>query len=81
MDVFDELEQRDLMEDAKRVARAHHVTVEEVFGRGKGQMIVRARHAFWAHMSGLGFSGAQIAKICRVDHTTVDYGLRKARAA
>ncbi len=78
--IIAELDERDLLIDAKRIARAHHVTLPEMFGASKERACIRARWAFWAWLADQGiWSHNRIAALCGRDHCTVDHGIRQHR--
>lgn len=75
-EIFAELEVRDLLEPAKKLARAHHVTMTEMFGDERFHPGVAARQQFWAELFDEGVWGfARIAKLVRRDRKTIRKGI------
>ena len=70
------LEERDLLDVARGIAKAHHVTLEEMLGRERGLAFSAARSDFYAHLVGLGWAPYAIARLVGRDHTTVAFALR-----
>lgn len=65
------LDLRDLLVDARQVARSHHVTLDEMWGRSRMAPVVEARVAFWRLLRGRGWSYPAIARLAGRDHSTV----------
>lgn len=66
------LDVRDVLESVRRIAAAHHVTVEEILSRNSTRDVVRARRAVALHMSeGLGWSSTRIGEALDRNHSTV----------
>lgn len=64
----------------KWAARRSDVAVRELLEDERARRICRVRWAvMWAAHHALGLSGSQIAFNMRRDHTTIEYGLRRAR--
>lgn len=72
------LDKRDLLGPVLKLARVHHVTLEELLGRSRAAHIVRARHSAWKWLKEAeGWSYVSIAEAWGVDHTTVMAALTK----
>ncbi len=69
--IIEDLETRDLLELAKRVARKHRVTLEELLGRGRGNPEAAARHELWYRLYDEIPSFPRIGQIFGRDHSTV----------
>jgi len=70
------LETRELLGEAIAIALRHHCTFHDVAGRGRGKLVVRARHAIWAWLRGLGFSYTEVGFLWGVEHSTVMAAIR-----
>ena len=78
--ILDDLRQRDLMTLAQRVAKEHHVLLEEMLGTDRSRPAIRARHAMWAELYAMGFwSYPRLAGLFAKDHTTIVLGVRAHR--
>ncbi len=74
--ILAELEVRDLLDRAKAIARAHHVTVTEMFGDERFHAGASARQQFWAELFAEGvWSLSRIAKLAGRDRTTIRKGI------
>lgn len=62
-------------------AFAHGVALAEMISRGRTPIVVRAKHAAMVRLRTLGHSHAEIGRIMNVDHTTVTYAVKLAKAA
>lgn len=75
-----ELEKRDLLDQATRIAKAHRVTIEEMVEvSNRDPLAVRARHAFWRELFGdpqVEWSVRRIAALAKCDRSTVAYALK-----
>ena len=72
-----ELRRRGLYEDARRVAKAHDITLEQMFSKRRHKGEAMARQAFWAELYARGtWSYPQIGALCARDHTTVMFGIK-----
>ncbi|HEY6462744.1 MAG TPA: hypothetical protein VIY73_21390 [Polyangiaceae bacterium] len=81
---LDVLDRRDLLEPAKRIALGFGLTVEELFARGAGARELprpRARGAFFAHLRGLGWSDAAIARLVSMERKTVSQAIETHESA
>ena len=77
-----ELEQRDLLELANRVARAYDVTVDELLSRTHRRDVSHARQVLWAVLSARGhWSQPRLGALFRRDHQTIAFGLAKVPMA
>lgn len=77
-DIISMLRQRDLYEDARRVARTYNVTVAELVGRGRASNEAAARHAFIAELFSRGhWSKRRLSQVLGLDRSTVLYAIRK----
>lgn len=79
--ILDDLDTRDLLEPAQRIASEHHVSVETLCSRRRDSDIVAARHALWRFLHGEGFAYAAIGRIFGCDHTTVRSACLKLASA
>jgi hypothetical protein len=70
-DIIRELEIRDLLEIARRVARNHYVTLEELLGRTRRSPEARARHELWYLLYEQIPSFPKLGEIFGRDHTTI----------
>ena len=75
-----DLEERDLLEQARKVARKYHVTLDELLGRGHGALEARARHELWATLYEEMPTFAGLGRIFGRDHATIVAAVRKYRA-
>lgn len=75
-DILAELDTRDLTGDFARIARAHHVTLEELMGPRRTAAICGARHECFALLHGLGWATTSIGALFGRDHVTVIHGIR-----
>lgn len=66
-----ELAERELLEPLLTIAREHHVLFDEVLSGVRTKMVIRARHAMFAYLRGLGFSASEVGALLMSDHTTV----------
>lgn len=72
-----ELRRRNLYEDARRIACAHGVTIEQMFSKRRHKGEAMARQAFWADLYARGcWSYPQIGELCAKDHTTIMAGVK-----
>ncbi|MCL2777744.1 MAG: hypothetical protein FWD73_07040 [Polyangiaceae bacterium] len=69
--IISELEERDLLELAKKVAARHWVTVHEMLGTSRESPLPKARREFWCELYDLGWSTARIGRLVGRDHTTI----------
>lgn len=76
-DIITELHERDLFDDATRIAKAHNVTVFEMVSRNRSMGPSAARHAFWQELYARGhWSYPRIAELFGRDHSTVMAGVK-----
>lgn len=74
---LDALDQRDLLEPAQRIAKAHGLTVEAMF-TDRALPAPMARAEFYAILHGeMGWSEAAIGRLVGKDHTTIGNALRR----
>jgi len=74
--IIAELEARELLADATRIALLYGVTAAELVSKDRHRPMAYARHHFWAELYSRGiWSYPAIGKLCGVDHTTVFYGI------
>lgn len=69
---------RDLLEPVERIAKEHHVTLDEVLGRDRHAHVARARHECWFYLRGEGLSFPSIARLWGVNHTSIMSGVARA---
>ena len=78
--IIEDLRQRDLIKLAERVAKDHHVLLEEMLGTDRSRPSIRARHALWSELYAMGFwSYPRLAGLFAKDHTTIVLGVRAHR--
>jgi hypothetical protein len=79
MSIREELAQRDLLEMAERIAKAHQVTIDEMFSSFRGcAAIGHARHHLWTELYATGnWSYVRIGQLARRDHTTIIAGVKR----
>lgn len=58
------------------ICKKYGVTRDEVLGRGRATLIVRARHELMTDLWCEGLACAEIARILKRDHTTVMYAVQ-----
>ncbi len=74
--ILADLEVRDLLDRAKAIAKAHHVTLSEMFGDERFHAGASARHQFWSDLFAEGvWSLSRIAKLVGRDRTTIRKGI------
>ncbi len=79
--IVSEIEQRDLLEVAARCSKARGAVVEDLCDRATGARGRSARYAFWLELvDNYSFSLPRVAALFGVHHTTVLYGVRRARS-
>ena len=80
--IIAELDTRDLLEPASKIAKAHHVTLSEMLGTSRFRPAVQARHEFWAYLhTELGWPYSCVGKVCKVNHVSVMKGIAKHEAS
>jgi len=77
--IVKDLDGRDLLELARKIALEHHVTIEEMLSRSRQPPDCDARYHFWAELYELIPSVTKIGAIVGRDHTTVSIGIRAYR--
>jgi len=70
-----ELEERDLLDVARGIAKAHHLTLEEMLSSTRTAQVVAARRGFYGYLSACGWSNVSIAKLVGRDRTCIDNAL------
>lgn len=79
-DIRRDLEERDLLALAERIAKAYGITVVELLSRTQARHVVHARHVLWGVLSRRGhWSQPRIGALFRRDHATVAHGLAKVQ--
>lgn len=68
---IEELRERRLLPLFERVAAEHHVTVDELRGRGRTKAVVAARKKMTAELRLLGLSWPEVGNVLGRDHTAV----------
>jgi len=64
----------------KRLARAHHVTVDELLGRDRTPAASHARQALWEALNATGhWSLVRLGKVFGRDHVTILHGITAHR--
>ncbi|MBX3228038.1 MAG: hypothetical protein KIT84_27565 [Labilithrix sp.] len=86
MSVLQALIDRDLTELLDDVCRRHHVTRDDVCGRGRTRAVSAARQELWWRLRNhptTAFSYLEIGRLFDRNHTTVLFGVRawEARAS
>jgi chromosomal replication initiation ATPase DnaA len=72
------LNERDLLEPAKAIAKKHHVSVRDMLGPTRYPELSSARREFWHYLtSEAQFSTKAVERLLGVDHSSVIYGVRK----
>jgi chromosomal replication initiation ATPase DnaA len=80
-DPLNELRERDLLDLAEQVAKAHQCTVVEMVSDSRLAAFVAARQELWLRLRETGhWSLTRIAQLARRDTSTVIHGIRKAKA-
>lgn len=85
--IVNDLSQRDLLELATMIARRHKVRLDELLSGVRTAPTSRARHELWLEMveptgaEHMGLSHACVGRIFGADHTSVLYGVARARAS
>ena len=77
--IINRLHERELLDDAKAVARAYHLTIHEMLGRGRQPQIIKARHALiklWCVDKHL--DNSFVGRLLDMDPSSVLYVKRKA---
>jgi chromosomal replication initiation ATPase DnaA len=77
--IVKDLDLRDLLELASKIALEHHVTLEEMLSRSRRPPECDARFHFWAELYELIPSVTKIGDIVGRDHTSVSAGIRAHR--
>lgn len=62
---------RHLLGFVESVAREHHVTVNEVLGRGRTKRVMTARVAVYRGIRALGFSANEVALLMGREQSTI----------
>jgi chromosomal replication initiation ATPase DnaA len=73
------LEERDLLEPAERIAKAHGLGVADMFARSQERHVVASRRAFYQLLVDMDWSAAAIGRLVDRDHTSVTNALRPKR--
>ncbi len=82
--ILEALQVRDLVQYLDVICQRHHVTREEVCGRGRTRVVALARHELWwelRHHGTLAFSYEEIGRLFGRNHTTVLHGVRAFQKA
>lgn len=78
--IINELNLRDLLTDAKRIATTHRVTIDEMLDvTNRDSLAVKARHAWWRHLwqdPQVDWSVRRIAALARCDRSTIANALK-----
>ena len=77
--IVKDLDGRDLLELARKIALEHHVTIEEMLSRSRQPPDCDARYHFWAELYELIPSVTKIGAIVGRDHTSISSGIRVHR--
>lgn len=81
-DIMRRLEERDLLNLARRISHAHGVLLEEMLSDSHCPAYVTARRIFWAVLYSRGhWSTSRIGELVRRDHSTILASIRKADPA
>ena len=73
--LVDELDARDLLELARKCARAAHVTLEEMLSEDRTAPATRARASFYAALVAEDWNPHAIGRLMHRHHSTVQYAL------
>jgi chromosomal replication initiation ATPase DnaA len=68
---IEELEQRDLLQGAQRIARSYRLSLAEMFSKSRTRPAPEARAAFYRELRELGWSYPRIGELVGKDHTSV----------
>lgn len=78
--ILQELDKRDLLTEAKKIAAAHRVTLDEMVDiKNKDPLARQARHAFWRLLWNdpvVEWSVRRIAALARCDRSTIANALK-----
>ena len=74
--IINGLHERNLLDDARAVATEHHVTVTELLS-DNGRQSKKAKHALIKRLTDRGLDNSFVAKVLRMDPTTVLQARRK----
>lgn len=78
--IIDELNQRDLLELAKKIASTYRITVEEMLSDSHRRENAGARHEFWRVLhEEHSFSYERLARLMGMNHSTISTGVMRAR--
>lgn len=75
--LLEELEARDLLDLARKCARASHVTVEEMLSKDRTFPATRARAAFYAALIAEDWNPHAIGRLVHRHHSTITYALER----
>ncbi len=80
-EILRDLDQRDLLDRARKVALAYHVTVPEILEPNRFRPAEWARHDLWHSLFAEGcWSYSRLGKLFRRDRSTIQYGVRSHQA-
>lgn len=78
--LIEQLDVRDLREHAARIAKAHGVSLDDMFGRSVERHVVACRREFYRVLvEEMGWSASAVGKLVGRDHTSVRNALGKKR--
>jgi chromosomal replication initiation ATPase DnaA len=79
--IIEDLDTRDALDLARRIAKEHGVTLEELLGRGHRASAARARHELWGRLYEEAIpTFSALARVFERDHSTIRAGVRRYAA-
>ena len=76
-EIIDDLNTRDALELAERIAKTHGVALDDMLGRCRRRPLSRARHELWARLYEEAIpTFAALGRVFDRDHTTIRDGVR-----
>jgi chromosomal replication initiation ATPase DnaA len=80
-EIIDDLNTRDALELAERIAKTHGVALDDMLGRCRRRPLSRARHELWARLYEEAIpTFAALGRVFERDHTTIRDGVRQHAA-
>ena len=79
--IIEDLDTRDALEPALRIAKEHGITVEELLGRSHRAPAAHARHELWSLLYEEAIpSLSALSRVFKRDRTTIRAGIRRHAA-
>jgi chromosomal replication initiation ATPase DnaA len=79
--IIEDLDTRDALELAHRIAADHDLTLEELLGRSRRAPAARARHELWGRLYEEAIpTFSALSRVFERDHTTIRAGIRRYAA-